>query len=67
MLACTQPKRLLQNAFGHCEWFMHGAVAAGAIPLVYHCDKVGDIADQMDHWEVGAGDMFAEQKHYTDA
>ncbi len=63
-LACTDPKRLMQDGFRACENFIHGARAAGVEALVFHCDKAGDITNL--DWEEGAGDMFADTKQFND-
>jgi hypothetical protein len=37
-------RRIMQNAFGPCEWFARGLVAAGWTVCSAHCNEAGDIA-----------------------
>lgn len=37
-------KRLLQHAFGPCEWFAKGLAASGTVVRTFHCNRAGDIA-----------------------
>ncbi len=59
----SKPRRLMQGAFSEAETFMRGAVAAGAQPLIFHCDETGDIAER--NWKPGVGELFAENKSYA--
>lgn len=36
-------RRLLQHAFGPCEWYARGLEAAGVIVRTAHCNQAGDI------------------------
>ena len=54
--------RVLQCDFRSCEYFARGAEAVGAVVLVRHCDKAGDIAPCQEDWQEGRGTMFAESK-----
>lgn len=56
-------KRLMQHAYGPCEWFCKGAVAMGATVRVFHCDTTGDIsATRLGYWRSGPGEMSADAK-----
>jgi hypothetical protein len=53
--------RVQQHCYQVCEWFCHGAMAAGAAVEVYHCDVAGD-CDRAE-WVPGKGELWAESKH----
>jgi hypothetical protein len=38
-------RRLLQHAFGPCEWFARGLRSAGTHIASAHCNRAGDITD----------------------
>lgn len=54
------PKRVMQHAFGPCEYFARGLKYAGYDVEVRHCDKAGDIAAEI--WAKGRGETFADAK-----
>jgi hypothetical protein len=47
-------KRLLQDAFGPCQWFAKGLAANGTLVTSMHCNEAGDIAQR--DWSTDVSD-----------
>lgn len=55
-------RRLLQHAFGPCEWFACGLAAAGVKVATAHCNQAGDIIHATWSEDLDAA-PFSEQFH----
>lgn len=55
--------RAIQHAFGPCEDFARGLMAAGVPVKIMHANVAGDADIQRDKWQDGPGSMFEEAKN----
>lgn len=58
--ATGRTTRLLQSDYHSCEMFAAGAIAAGAVCEVFHCDAAGDC--QNTPWQEGPGELWRQSK-----
>ena len=47
-------RRVLQHAFGPCEWYARGLIEAGQTVEIWSCNQAGDIVDSV--WTKGRSD-----------